>query len=191
AQAYGDPEKWTRNDKFINGLPSFKVKIFNSNAEPKASKLAKIVQSDVDKAEIHFDEFQFLPSSVIAVEICLSERQIAALKLLNEWQFNAEQFDLNLSDVNFILFRCAEEGDPKPYELPGFEKFTYSGLYGLMYHLEKVRNNQDQAHPLAMNLRQGAWLSDYIVSRLHQRTSTKALGEHLQLALRQVDLLPR
>uniref|UniRef100_A0A6G1SGX7 Glycogen debranching enzyme n=1 Tax=Aceria tosichella TaxID=561515 RepID=A0A6G1SGX7_9ACAR len=191
AQAYGDPDKYLPDDKFINGLSSFRTKIFNANAEPNTCKLAKVVELEEDRAEIQFNEFQFLPSSVIAVEICLTQRQVEALKVINEWRFDAESFDLTLSDVNYILFRCANEDGLEPYELPNFTKFTYAGLYGLMYYLDKVRDNQDQAHPLAMNLREGPWLGEYIVRRLVSRPSAKALGEHLELALKQVDLLPR
>lgn len=193
AQAYGDPGKFTRDEKFINGLSSFKTKIFSTNCSASECKLAKIVHfEDEDRAELQFHEFQFLPSSVLAVEVSLSERQSNALKVLNQWQVDSTgAFDLNLNDANYILFRCAQEDGQEPYELPGFCKFTYCGLYGLMYHLEKVRENQDQAHPLAMNLRQGNWLSDYIVSRLRRRPTTQALGDHLDVALKQLDLLPR
>lgn len=191
AQAYGDPEKYERDPNFINGLASFKAKIFSFNCPINDCKLAKLINLDCDRAEMQFNEFQFLPSSVLAVEVTLSERQTNALKILNEFEIDVNKFDLNFSDANYILFRCSQEDGLEPYELPGFCKFTYAGIYGLIYHLEKVRKNQDQAHPLAENLRQGNWLSEYIVSRLRRRSSTMALGDHLDVALKQVDLLPR
>lgn len=192
AQAYGDPNKYQRDANEINGLSSFKTKIFSTNCSSSDCKLATIVSFDEgNRSEIQFNEFQFLPSSVIAVEISLSSRQTEALKMLNQWQLDLGRFDLSLNDANYILFRCAEEDGWEPYTLPDFCKFTYSGLYGLVYHLEKVRENQDQAHPLAMNLRQGNWLSQYIVSRLEQRSTTKTLAAHLDSALKEVDVLPR
>ena len=190
AQAFGDPHKYERNNELINGLSSFRVKIFNSNSEISQSKLCSLTNFEAeDRAEFTFNEFQFLPSSVVAVEIRLSDRQTKALAFINEWQVDFQS--MTLSDANYVLFRCTSEDGLEPYELPGFEKFTYSGLYGLMYYLEEVRKNQDQAHPLAMNLRAGAWLSNYIVNRLRYRSSTKELGDHLDSALQQVDLLPR
>lgn len=191
AQAFGDPDKYERNEKFINGLAAFRTRVFSSNSSPSESKLGQLVQIDSDRAEIRLNEFQFLPSSVLAVEIWLSESQTEALKTLNKWQVELDRFNLTLSDINYILFRCAQEDNWEPYELPGMCKFTYAGLYGLMYHLEKVRENQDQAHPLAMNLRQGGWMGDYIVSRLRKRPTTQALADHLDSALKLVEVLPR
>lgn len=186
AQAYGDPTVYSRDNQFINGLSSFKMKIFNPNSSPM---LASINQLSEDRVEVQLNESQFLPSSVLALEVNLSERQTKALKYLNQW--SVELTDLYFSDANFILFRCAQEDGWEPYELPNVGKFTYCGLYGLMFYLEKVRENQDQAHPLADNLRQGNWLSEYTVNRLRQRPSTKALADHLNSALEQVNLLPR
>lgn len=191
AQAYGNPDKYFRDEQFINGLSAFKTKIFSQNAAPGQCKLAKIDQLDGNKAEVSLNEFQFLPSSVLAFEVHLCESQSKALQFLNQWEPNVQDFNLNLCDINYILFRRQEEDNFEPYALPGFCDFTYTGLYGLMYHLQKVRENQDQAHPLAKNLRDGNWLSEYIVGRLRQRESTRGLADHLEQALKQVHVLPR
>lgn len=191
ALAYGDPDNFSRDDKFINGLSNFRVKVMNQNAKPKDCKLAEIEQIDEDRAVVNFNEFRFLPSSVLAFEVHLSSTQSEALKQLKQWEPNVERFELNLSTINHILFRCKEEDNYEPYALPGYCNFVYTGLYGLMYHLEKVRENQDQAHPLAKNLRDGDWLGGYIVTRLKQREATCALAEHLEDALRLVSVLPR
>lgn len=191
AQAYGDPSKYFRDEKFINGLSSFKTKIFSQNVAPDQCKLGEIQQLDGDRAEVRLNEFQFLPSSVLAFEVHLSDAQASALQTLNQWEPNIGRLDLNLNDINYILFRCKEEDNFEPYSLPGFCNFTYTGLYGLMFHLEKVRENQDQAHPLSQNLRDGNWLSEYIVSRLRQREPTSPLADLLEEALRQVYVLPK
>lgn len=191
AQSFGDPQKYERNDKYINGLTHFKTKIFNANSQVSEAKLAKISHIDGDKTEVELNEFVFLPSSVLAFEVSLSQKQTESLKQINQWQVNLEKFNLTLDDANYILFRVAEEDGYHPYALPNFCSFTYSGLYGLMYHLEKVRENQDQAHPLAMNLRAGYWLSEYIVNRLNRRPSTQPLAAHLESVLRAIDTLPR
>lgn len=189
AQATGDPSKYTANTSFINGLPSFSCKITNQNCQPSDSQLARFVSLGTDRAEVQLE--QFLPSSVLAFELILSDKQSEALRIINQWSPDYLLTDLSLSDSNYILFRCPQEDGKDTYSLPGFCKFTYCGLFGLMYHLEKVRENQDQAHPLAMNLRQGNWLSQYIVDRLRRRPSTKKLADHIEVALKNVDLLPR
>lgn len=192
AQAYGDPSQYVRNEQFINGLANFRIKIFNSQARPEEAKLTHVEQLNVSHCELTFNEFTFLPSSVLAVKISLAEHQVASLKFVNSWRIDPSHFsNLTLDDANFILFRCAEENSFEPYELPDFTRFTYSGLYGLMYYLERVRENQDQAHPLAVNLRLGNWLSDYIIRRLKSRKSTFNLAEHLDHALSHVYELPR
>lgn len=192
AQAYGSPHKYERSDEFINGLSSFKTKIFSQNTPANECKLATIRHlDDADMCEISMNEFQFLPSSVLCVEIALSDRQSSALRQLNEWQVDLHKFGLTLNDANFLLFRCAEEDAFEPYALPGFCKFAYAGLYGLIYHLNQVRENQDQAHPLTVNLRAGNWLSEYLVTRMKRRTGLLHLAQHLDDALKLVDLLPR
>lgn len=197
AQAYGNPDKFEPSQDYINGLTSFKVKIFQSNvADLSDCKLAKLVNfMDQDRAELQFNEFQFLPSSVLAVEICLSDRQSKAVEYLNNWSIDllgdGRFNDLSLNDANYILYRCSQEDSFEPYELPDFCKFTYNGLYGLMYYLDKVRENQDQAHPLANNLRQGNWLSEYIVRRLRMLPNLVPLADYLNEPLTKLELLPR
>lgn len=193
AQAYGEPGKYARNDQFINGLENFGIKIFNTYCSPENCKLIKIIDKTEAgrRVELQLNEFQFLPSSVFALEIQLHDEQNLALRRLNSWQIQCEKLNHNLNDANYILFRCAEEDDSRPYELPNFCQFTYSGLYGLMYHLEKVRENQDQGHPLAVNLREGNWLAQYILNRLRRNPRTKALADDLEGPLTDVYLLPR
>lgn len=182
AQAFGDPSRYIPNSQFINGLSSFKINIISQNCNPDESQLAKFSSSEV-RLEL------FLPSSVMAFELVLTDEQSEALRTLNQW--SPEDKQVSFMDANFILFRTPEEDQIGTYELPGIGKFTYCGLHGLMYYLEKVRDNQDQAHPLTMNLRQGNWLSEYILLRLRRRASTVALADHLEVALKQVNLLPR
>lgn len=182
AQATGDPSRYIPNSQYINGLSSFKIKIISQDCKPEESQLAKFSSSEV-RLE------QFLPSSVLAFELVLTDEQTEALRVLNQWSLESKH--ISFMDANHILFRTPEEDNVGTYALPNIGNFTYCGLYGLMYYLERVRDNQDQAHPLAMNLRDGNWLSEYILSWLRRKVSTEALADHLEIALRCVNILPR
>lgn len=190
SQTFGEPKSYEKNTHFINGLSEFGVNI-NQDCKLDQCTIAKFT-SFGDRTKVEFDKTHFKPSSILAIEVNLNETQSKALSTLNEWNMSSTLLSsIDLVDANFILFRCAEEDGSQPYDLPGYTKFTYCGLYGLMYHLNKVRENHDQAHPLCSNLRDGRWLSDYFVARLRGRPSTQQLADSLDGILEQVYKLPR
>ncbi|KAH9417750.1 hypothetical protein DERP_011461 [Dermatophagoides pteronyssinus] len=146
---------------------------------------------------------EFPPSSVIAFSFTLLNRQQNAL---NQIQKHIIQFDLidsqismivqklNLIDLNYILFRCQQEefdeNSSGTYQLSN-GSLVYSGLAGIMFHLAKIRTNNDLGHPLCENLRQGNWLPEYIVGRLKKRSETKDLAEWLEETFKSLVELPR
>ncbi|CAG8464281.1 8825_t:CDS:10 [Acaulospora morrowiae] len=78
--------------------------------------------------------------------------------------------DLNLVDLNIVLYRCAgEEMDTTGhgvYNIPDFGEIPYSGLEGFMSALRPIMKENDLGHPLCTNLRNGHWALDYVVDRL-------------------------
>lgn len=82
--------------------------------------------------------------------------------------------DLNLYDLNAILYRCeAEERDAShgadgTYYIPGYGNLVYAGLEGWISVLKDVIWNNDLAHPICNHLRDGLWAADYVVNRLEK-----------------------
>lgn len=80
--------------------------------------------------------------------------------------------DLNLVELNVILFRCegeerdATKGEIGAYDVPGIGKLVYCGLEGWMHPLRHIIKFNDLGHPLCAHLRQGTWAFDYISGRL-------------------------
>lgn len=82
--------------------------------------------------------------------------------------------DLDLIDLNFLLYRCeaeerdASDGRDGTYDIPGHGKLVYAGLQGWWSILKDVIRDNNLAHPLCQNLRDGQWALDYIIGRLER-----------------------
>jgi glycogen debranching enzyme len=82
--------------------------------------------------------------------------------------------ELSLVDINFILYRCeAEERDATGgrdgvYEIPGHGKLVYAGLQGWWSILRDVIKDNNLAHPICENLRNGQWALDHTVGRIER-----------------------
>lgn len=93
--------------------------------------------------------------------------------------------DLTLSDLNFLMYRCeAEEraesdGKDGVYDIPGHGKLVYAGLQGWWSLLKDIIKDNNLAHPLCQNLRDGQWALDFILNRL-QRISAIPGNEGLK-----------
>jgi glycogen debranching enzyme len=87
--------------------------------------------------------------------------------------------DVNLADLNFILYRCdAEERDSSEnkdgvYDIPGYGPLVYAGLQGWWSVLRDIVNDNNLGHPLCNHLREGQWALDYCVGRLERISETK------------------
>lgn len=83
---------------------------------------------------------------------------------------------LDLIDLNFLLYRCeAEEldwngGRDGTYDIPGHGKLVYAGLQGWWSVMKDIISENNLAHPLCQNLRDGAWALDYILDRIQRMT---------------------
>ena len=80
--------------------------------------------------------------------------------------------ELDLVDLNFVLYRCEPEerdflgGNEGIYKIPNYGTLVYAGLQGWWSILKEVIRNNDLGHPLCDHLREGQWALDWIVSRL-------------------------
>ncbi|KAK2735845.1 hypothetical protein FQN55_001952 [Onygenales sp. PD_40] len=115
---------------------------------------------------------------------------------------------LDLIDLNFVLYRCdAEEKDSSDakdgvYNVPNLGPLVYAGLQGWWSVLETIVKSNNLAHPLCDHIRNGQWAFDFIVGRMnnavkfygyeHLEASTKWLKDRFD-AIRQVPnfLVPR
>ncbi|KAH6619445.1 glucanotransferase domain of glycogen debranching enzyme-domain-containing protein [Chaetomium sp. MPI-SDFR-AT-0129] len=92
--------------------------------------------------------------------------------------------ELDLVDLNFLLYksepeeRDASEGRDGVYDIPGHGKLVYAGLQGWWSILQDIIRDNNLAHPLCQNLRDGQWVLDYIVRRL-ERASQQELFSRL------------
>lgn len=80
--------------------------------------------------------------------------------------------DLNLYDLNAVLYKCDQEerdashGTSGTYYIPNYGQLVYAGLEGWIQVLKTVIPNNELAHPLCDHLREGLWAADYAVNRL-------------------------
>ena len=80
--------------------------------------------------------------------------------------------ELDLTDLNFVLYRCeAEERDSSSgrdgvYSIPGYGSLVYAGLQGWWSVLENIVKYNDLGHPICNHLREGQWALDFVVGRM-------------------------
>ena len=81
---------------------------------------------------------------------------------------------LDLVDLNFLLYRCeAEEhdflgGTDGVYTIPNHGNLVYAGLQGWWSILKNVIRDNDLGHPICNHLRDGRWALDWIIGRLRR-----------------------
>lgn len=96
--------------------------------------------------------------------------------------------NLDLSDLNFALYRCeaeerdASDGKDGVYSIPGYGQLVYAGLQGWYSILKNVIRDNDLAHPLCQNLRDGQWALDYIVGRFERAAQQPAYSRLSEVA---------
>ena len=82
--------------------------------------------------------------------------------------------ELDLVDLNFVLYRCeAEERDSSSgqdgvYTVPNHGPLVYAGLQGWWSILKWVVKDNELGHPICNHLRDGQWALDFIVGRLQK-----------------------
>ncbi|KAL4929216.1 putative glycogen debranching enzyme Gdb1 [Aspergillus undulatus] len=150
------------DETYLKGLPGQVSKIDGTRVEEKDGDTTISVLG------------AFGPGSIALFETSIPDFENAD-ELSNESITDgaAEAFsELNLIDLNFVLYRCdAEERDSSGgqdgvYDIPNHGPLIYAGFQGWWSILEDVIRYNNLGHPLCDHLRQGQWALDYIVKRL-------------------------
>lgn len=82
--------------------------------------------------------------------------------------------DLDLGDLNYLLYRCdpeekdATDGRDGTYNVPKHGSLVYAGLQGWASVLKDIVRENNLGHPICDHLRDGQWALDYIVGRLER-----------------------
>ena len=135
-----------------------------------------------DNAKTVIDLHGLLPGSAISFLFKLPPNQAKACSairqlLSDEKSASLACHELDLNDINRILFRCdqeeREDGKGGVYVLHGFVP-SYAGLQGFMTLLSEIRSQNDLGNWLPKNLREGDWLMDYIIARLRRGNASAA-----------------
>ncbi|KAK7951553.1 glycogen debranching enzyme [Apiospora aurea] len=164
-----DEAKKAANDdkKYLRGLPSRVVDVPGIRMEVKSDETIITVRD------------KFPPGSIALFETWIpSAEHSAGLDTYVTSGGTAAMSELDVVDLNFLLYRCdAEERDGSDgkdgvYDIPGHGKLVYAGLQGWWSILKDVIKDNNLAHPLCQNLRDGQWVLDYTVGRL-ERASQK------------------
>ena len=185
------------DQKFLRGLPSRVVDVPGIRMEVNGDDTIITVRD------------KFPPGSIALFETWIpTAEHSAGLDHYVTSGARAAVSELDLVDLNSLLYRCeaeemdSSEGRDGVYDIPGHGKLIYAGLQGWWSILESITSENNLAHPLCQNLRDGQWALDYIVGRLerisalpgYERLSvpTKWLKERFN-ALRRIPsfLLPR
>ncbi|KAL4999294.1 hypothetical protein BDV10DRAFT_165128 [Aspergillus recurvatus] len=161
-----DKERAISDEAYLQGLPSEVLKFEGTRIE----------ETDGNTVISVLDSF--IPGSIALFETSVPSLEHAD-KLSNDGltEGAVEAFsELNLIDLNFVLYRCdAEERDSSAgqdgvYNIPNYGPLVYAGLQGWWSILEGIIRYNQLGHALCDHLRQGQWALDYIVNRLTKAT---------------------
>ncbi|PHH62645.1 hypothetical protein CDD81_6791 [Ophiocordyceps australis] len=153
--------------KYLKGLPSRVLDVEGVDVE---------IQSDTTVISVHEN---FPPGSIALFEtwIPTAEHSVGLDTFVTSGA-KAAWDQLDLIDLNFVMYRCeAEEldwsrGRDGTYHVPNHGKLVYAGLQGWWSVLGKVIRENNLGHALCQNLRDGKWALDYIVGRLERMSKT-------------------
>ncbi|CAK9441370.1 uncharacterized protein LODBEIA_P52380 [Lodderomyces beijingensis] len=171
----GDYEK---NDKYLTGIP---VKV-----------------EDIEQPSVEYnngDSVIKVNSSFIPGSISVFSTEIPGVnKDLDDYVRRGAMeasLDLNLYDLNNLLYRCSPEemdasaGKEDVYDIPGYGRLVYAGLEGWQSALKGVIWSNDLGSPICDHLRAGHWALDYVVNRLDKYTKNSEALKKFQTWLRE------
>ncbi|KAJ8069714.1 hypothetical protein OCU04_000138 [Sclerotinia nivalis] len=160
--------------KYLRGLPS------------KVSSLPGVRMEYKDGETTISVRDKFPPGSIALFETWIPAAEHATgLDTFVTSGAKAAFSELDLIDLNFVLYRCepeerdSSEGKDGVYDIPGHGKLVYAGLQGWWSVLKNIIKDNNLGHPMCNHLREGQWALDYIIGRL-ERISSKSGYERVQ-----------
>lgn len=160
--------KAINESRYLVGLPSRVVDITGVDLDVKGDETIITVRD------------KFPPGSIALFETWIpAAEHSAGLDTYVTSGAKAAWSQLNLIDLNFLMYRCeAEELDSNggrdgAYDIPSHGKLVYAGLQGWWSLVKDIIRDNNLAHPLCQNLREGAWVLDYILGRVQRMSETE------------------
>ncbi|KAI1828706.1 glycoside hydrolase family 133 protein [Xylaria intraflava] len=161
-----------RGDKiYLQGLPSSVVDVPGIHME---------VENDTTIIAIR-DKFP--PGSIALFETWIpAAEHSAGLDNYVTSGAKSAMSNLDLVDLNCLLYQCdaeerdGSEGKDGVYDIPSHGKIVYAGLQGWWSLLKDIIKENNLAHPLCQNLRDGQWAMDYTVGRLERISQHSGLS---------------
>ncbi|PGH34345.1 glycogen debranching enzyme [[Emmonsia] crescens] len=148
--------------KYLRGLPSEVLGLDGVQVEEKGNETVISIPGE------------FPPGSIVLLETWIPDADLSENLSAFITSGADEAFgDLDLIDLNFVLYRCdAEERDSSGgkdgvYNIPNFGLLDYAGLQGWWSVLEPIVKSDDLGHPLCDHMRNGQWAFDFIVGRMN------------------------
>ncbi|CAJ2501625.1 Uu.00g044780.m01.CDS01 [Anthostomella pinea] len=149
--------------KYLRGLPSRVVDVPGIRMEVKSDETVITVRD------------KFPPGSIALFETWIpAAEHSTGLDHYVTSGAKAAMAELDLVDLNFLLYRCEPEerdgsaGKDGVYDIPGHGKIVYAGLQGWWSLMKDIIKDNNLAHPLCQNLRDGQWALDFIAGRLER-----------------------
>jgi glycogen debranching enzyme len=154
-----------QNKRLITGLPARTIDVEGV-----------LIAADGDDTVITIPDF-FPPGSIALFETWIPSASTERSEGLGQFVVSgADQAfgELDLIDLNFVLYRCdAEERDASGgkdgvYSIPNHGPLVYAGLQGWWSVLENIVKYNELGHPLCNHLRGGQWALDFVVGRMER-----------------------
>lgn len=152
---------FTRNSKYLTGVPTKVVEI-------ECPKVEVVGSDSCIKVDASFG-----PGSIAVFSTKIPTADASLDEFVKEGAIEASS-DLNLYDLNALLYKCEPEerdasgGADGVYSIPGHGNLVYAGLEGWISVLKNIIWENNLGHPLCDHLRQGLWAADHMTDRLNK-----------------------